>query len=101
MRRLQEDGVGEVVVNSIDRDGTQEGFDLALVAQASALATVPLTVMGGAGSLQHLKDAFAVGGVSGAAAGSFFVFKGRFRAVLISYPSRSARENLRVGEGPT
>jgi len=94
MRQLQDDGVGEVVVNSIDRDGTQEGYDLELVAHASRLAAVPLTVLGGAGSLQDLKDVFAVGGVSGTAAGSFFVFKGRFRAVLISYPSRSARDSL-------
>lgn len=87
-------GAGEVVVNSIDRDGTMHGYDLDLVAQVRGATSRPLTVLGGAGSLADIGALFARFGVIGAAAGSLFVFKGIYRAVLINYPRREEKDAL-------
>lgn len=85
-RELQERGAGEILINAIDRDGTQAGYDLALIRSVCGAVTVPVVACGGAGSLQHLGEAIREG-ASAAAAGSLFVFNGPHRAVLISYPS--------------
>ncbi len=82
-------GIGELVLNSIDNDGLMKGYDLELIDLARKTTDFPLTALGGAGSLNDLKDLFDRFGIIGAAAGSFFVFKGKFRAVLISYPSKN------------
>ena len=87
-------GAGEIVVNAIDRDGEMKGFDLALAAQVRQLTTLPLTVLGGAGSLDDIGRLIETCGVVGAAAGSLFVFKGVYRAVLINYPSRAQKDHL-------
>lgn len=84
---LQDAGAGEVVINSVDRDGTTQGYDLELAAQVKQVLSVPSTFLGGAGTLEHLGDLVRKLGVVGAAAGSLFVFKGKYRAVLISYPT--------------
>ncbi len=78
-------GVGEIVINSIDRDGMMEGYDLGLAQKVRAATTGPLSFLGGAGTTQHLQDLIDEVGVVGAAAGSLFVFKGTYRAVLITY----------------
>jgi imidazole glycerol-phosphate synthase subunit HisF len=91
---LERAGAGEVVVNNIDRDGTMEGYDLDLAAQVRAAIGVPMTILGGAGSLTHLKQLIERCGVIGVAAGSMFVFKGPYRAVLINYPGSSQKEEL-------
>jgi imidazole glycerol-phosphate synthase subunit HisF len=91
---LQEWGIGEIVLNSVDRDGTMTGYDLDLVGAAVGEIRVPLTVLGGAGSFAHIRDLVAKHRVSGVAAGSLFVFKGKFRAVLINYPDRCERDGL-------
>jgi cyclase len=85
-RELQERGAGEILINAIDRDGTQAGYDLELIRSVCRVVTVPVVACGGAGSLQHLGEAVGAG-ASAAAAGSLFVFKGPHRAVLINYPS--------------
>lgn len=87
-------GAGEIVVNSIERDGKMTGYDLDIAQQVRRAVRIPLTILGGAGSLKHMGELFDACGVVGAAAGSFFVFKGQYRAVLISYPSQSARDEL-------
>jgi imidazole glycerol-phosphate synthase subunit HisF len=87
-------GAGEVVVNSIDRDGEMNGYDLELIAMVREAITLPLTVLGGAGSMQDVKELISNFGIIGAAAGSFFVFKGKYRAVLINYPGMSEKEAL-------
>jgi len=87
-------GAGEVVINSIDRDGMMNGYDIELAGAVRRAISIPLTVLGGAGSLGHIRDLFAGFGIIGAAAGSLFVFKGVFRAVLISYPDRTIRDSL-------
>lgn len=79
-------GAGEIVINSIDRDGTFKGYDIALIKQVTEAVDVPVIASGGAGSLDHLVAATREGGASAAAAGSIFVFQGPHRAVLITFP---------------
>ena len=88
-------GVGEIIVNSIDRDGTMTGYDIDLIKTIRSKVNMPITALGGAGSLEHIKKLLSIGENIGAAAGSFFVFKGRHRAVLIQYPAYSERQLLR------
>lgn len=78
-------GAGEIVINAIDRDGMMQGYDLDLARMLRSRITVPLTVLGGAGSVDHMRALTDAIGVCGAAAGSMFVFNGIYRAVLISY----------------
>lgn len=93
-RELEERGVGEIVVNSIDHDGVMKGYDLELISEVRAATTVPLTALGGAGSLGDIRTLIQRFGLIGAAAGSLFVFKGVYRAVLINYPSRVEKDAL-------
>jgi cyclase len=80
-------GAGEILVNSIERDGTMQGYDLELVRRVARAVSVPVIACGGAGSLQDFSGALHEAGASAVAAGSFFVFHGRHRAVLVSYPT--------------
>ena len=93
-RELERNGVGEIVVNSIDNDGVMKGYDLALAREVREAVTVPMTIVGGAGSLKDIGALIAEFGVIGASAGSLFVFKGIYRAVLISYPNLAVRDEL-------
>ena len=87
-------GAGEIVVNAIDRDGEMKGYDLALAAQMRDAVSIPLTLLGGAGSLDDISQLIARCGTVGASAGSLFVFKGAYRAVLINYPQQTQKEAL-------
>lgn len=80
-------GVGEILINSIDRDGTMQGYDLDLVRKVADSVQVPVVACGGAGNLSHVSEVIQQGHASAAAAGSMFVFQGPLRGVLISYPS--------------
>ena len=93
-RRAEAAGVGEIVVNSIDRDGEMKGYDLDLVRLVRNAVSCPLTVLGGAGSLADVGALVGEFGTIGAAAGSVFVFKGVYRAVLINYPARKDKDAL-------
>ena len=93
-KQLQDAGAGEIVVNSIDRDGLMQGYDLDLASQFKQALKVPVTFLGGAGSLDHLCELISKLGVVGAAAGSLFVFKGKYRAVLINYPTLAQRDEM-------
>lgn len=93
-RQMAELGAGEIVINSVDRDGEMKGYDLDLVEQVRQAVRLPLTVLGGAGSLDDLRELIRRYGIIGAAAGSLFVFKGRYRAVLINYPNRAEKQAL-------
>lgn len=90
-KQLQDAGAGEVVINSVDRDGTMEGYDLELAEQFKQVLSVPATFLGGAGTLDHMGALVSRLGVVGAAAGSLFVFKGKYRAVLINYPTQQQK----------
>lgn len=92
--RAQALGAGEIVVNSIDNDGRMKGYDLALAARLRQTLRVPMTALGGAGSLTDIGSLIDACGVVGAAAGSLFVFKGQYRAVLINYPDPPRKDEL-------
>ena len=85
-KEMEKRGAGELLLNSIDRDGTMQGYDLKLIKEVSGSVSIPVVACGGAATVQHLSEAVKQGGASAAAAGSMFVFQGPHRAVLISYP---------------
>jgi cyclase len=87
-------GAGEILLNSIDRDGTMKGYDLDLIMSVTKAVKIPVIVCGGAGKVQDLKDAIHNGNASAAAAGSLFVFHGPKRAVLINTPSTAELETI-------
>ena len=91
---LQASGVGEIVINSVDLDGTMSGYDYNLIDLFASSLSVPLTVMGGASSFADFGDLFRRYGIIGAGAGSTFVFKGKYKAVLIQYPDPSLKSSL-------
>jgi imidazole glycerol-phosphate synthase subunit HisF len=93
-REAEAAGAGEIVVNSIDNDGRMQGYDLALAESVRRTVRLPMTVLGGAGSLADIGKLIAACGIVGAAAGSLFVFKGPYRAVLINYPNPRQKEDL-------
>ena len=84
-QQLIELGAGEIIIQSVDSDGTQQGYDIDLISKVCQALTVPTVALGGAGRMEDFEAAWAAG-VSAVAAGSYFVFQGRHRAVLITYP---------------
>jgi cyclase len=97
-KELEAFGVGEVVINSIDHDGMMKGYDLKLIELIREAINLPLTVLGGAGKLEDIKELIKKYKIIGAAAGSLFVFKGKYKAVLINYPSRDEIKEIN-GQG--
>jgi imidazole glycerol-phosphate synthase subunit HisF len=93
-QRLEQLGVGEIVINSVDRDGMMQGYDMVLADLIRERTNVPLTILGGAGTLEDIRSLILRHRIIGAAAGSLFIFKGKFRAVLINYPDRKIHETL-------
>jgi cyclase len=87
-------GAGEIVVNSIDHDGEMQGYDEELIKHVRKAVSCPVTVLGGAGAIADIENLFKRYGLIGAAAGSLFVFKGKYRAVLINYPTRVEKDRL-------
>jgi imidazole glycerol-phosphate synthase subunit HisF len=100
-KQAERAGAGEIVINSIDRDGRMKGYDLDLAAKVRAAVGLPITVLGGAGSLEDMAALVQTCGVVGAAAGSLFVFKGPHRAVLINYPTQAQKSIVFDAVGPT
>lgn len=92
--KAQELGAGEILINSIDQDGLMKGYDLTLIDKVRERITLPLTVLGGAGSLSDIKKVIDKHRIIGVAAGSLFVFKGVYKAVLINYPTKADKENI-------
>ena len=93
-RQLEQAGAGEIMVNSVDRDGTMDGYDLDLAALVRDNIRIPMTLLGGAGSLEDISALIGRCGTIGASAGSLFVFKGPLRAVLINYPDRERKDEV-------
>jgi cyclase len=85
--KMEKEGAGEIVINSIDNDGIMKGYDLDLIDKIRNSISLPLTVLGGAGNLEDIGGLIQQYGIIGAAAGSLFVFKGKYKAVLINYPN--------------
>lgn len=93
--KAQEMGAGEILLTSIDQEGTLQGYDLKLLKSVSEAVNIPVISSGGAYSLEHLREGLVCGGASAVAGGSFFVFQGKYKAVLISYPSYDQILNLK------
>ncbi|EIN2096316.1 imidazole glycerol phosphate synthase subunit HisF [Salmonella enterica] len=87
-------GAGEIVINYIDNDGVMNGYDIGYSSTIKSHVNVPVTFLGGAGSYEHLTELIDQCGIVGAAAGSLFVFKGKYRAVLISYPTPKQKDMI-------
>ncbi len=92
--QMEKLGAGEIIINSIDNDGMMRGYDFDVITKIRETISLPLTVLGGAGSLKDISDLINKYDIIGAAAGSLFVFKGIYRAVLINYPNRDEKEEL-------
>lgn len=92
--RMEALGVGEIVVNSIDNDGMMKGYDMKLNELIREAINIPMTILGGAGSMENISEAIKRFGIIGAAAGSLFVFKGVYKAVLINYPNQNEIQKL-------
>lgn len=94
VKELESLGAGEIVINSVDNDGTMIGYDFKLISSIREAISLPITAIGGAGKLEDFSELINQFGLIGCGAGSFFVFKGKYKAVLISYPNKSEKELL-------
>ena len=94
IKKIQKLGAGEIVINSIDDDGMMHGYNITLIKKLVEYIKIPLTVLGGAGNLNHIREVINKFGIIGISAGSLFVFKGKYKAVLINYPTREEKDKL-------
>lgn len=94
-KMAEKTGAGEIIINSIDRDGMMQGYDIELVRNVVEAVRIPVTAIGGAGKIEDIKKVFKEGHAHAAAGGSFFVYYGRLKAVLITVPSE--KELIDVG----
>lgn len=91
---VQENGAGEVILQSISRDGTMDGYDFDFIKKIATNLEIPVVALGGAGKLNDLKLAFRESKASALAAGSLFVYQSKLRGVLINYPEKSELEEI-------
>lgn len=98
LRQLQDLGVGEIIIQDMDADGRQCGYDQELFATLSKSLSVPVVACGGAKSVQDMLDLYKNTNVSAMAAGSLFVHKGKWRAVLINYPDEVVKSSFIAAE---
>lgn len=91
---MEEMGAGELLINSVDRDGMMNGYDIDLISKITEKVNIPVIACGGAGNLDDIRDIILKGRASSAAAGSLFVFYGNLRAVLINYPEQKELERV-------
>jgi cyclase len=87
-RLMEKNGAGELIVQSIERDGTMSGYDVDQIRSISDAVNVPVIALGGAGSLENLVAGYVDGHANAVAAGSLFVYRDKRRGVLINYPER-------------
>ena len=87
-RQMEENGAGEIIIHSIDQDGTMTGYDINLVEKIANSVSIPVVALGGAGKLEHFIDLNTSVSLNGYAAGSLFVYHGERNAVLVNYPER-------------
>lgn len=87
-RLMENNGAGELIVQSIERDGTMNGYDIELIRSIATAVSIPVIALGGAGSKEDMADAYRDGHANGLAAGSLFVYRDKRRGVLINYPEK-------------
>ncbi len=93
-RKVERIGCGEIIINSIDQDGVMKGYDTNIINKIRNEISTPITVLGGAGSLNDIGQIINKYGIIGVAAGSIFVFKGKYKAVLINYPNPDEKQSI-------
>lgn len=89
-KQMEASGAGELIIQSIEKDGSMSGYDIDLIRSISEAVTIPVVALGGAGSLDDLRSAWKQGYANGLAAGSLFVYQSARRGVLINYPEKGA-----------
>lgn len=94
VKKIVDAGIGEIIIQSINREGTMKGYDIELLKKVSNSVNVPVIASGGAGSLNDFKDAIQKGNATAVAAGSLFIYKGIHNAVLINYPDYKILKSL-------
>ena len=95
-REAERLGAGEIIINSVDRDGMMQGYDIELVRSVADAVKIPVTAIGGAGGIADLKKVLDEGHAHAAAGGSMFVYYGRLKAVLITAPSETELKNAKI-----
>jgi cyclase len=85
-QKMEKNGAGEIIIQSIERDGTMNGYDIPLIRKITEAVKIPVVALGGAGNMNHLKQAYHAGYANGLAAGSMFVYHGSRNGILINYP---------------
>jgi cyclase len=91
---MEKKGAGEILLNSVDNEGTFKGYDIELIKKITSAVTIPVIASGGAGSINDFAKAINEGHASAVSAGSFFVFYGPHKAVLITYPEKKELKSL-------
>jgi cyclase len=93
-RIMQEHGVGELIVQSVEKDGTMQGYDINLIKSVAKAVTIPVVALGGAGNLANMKQAYSEAFASGLGAGSMFVYHGARKGILVNYPSNQELKSI-------
>ncbi len=93
-KKLEQEGVGEILITSIDKDGTWKGYDLDLIKEINDVVSVPIIANGGCGSIEDIRNVFSIKGVQAAGVGSMVVFQKQGMGVLINYPQKEI-DNIR------
>lgn len=91
---VEKNGAGEIILQSIENDGKMLGYDIELIKEISDIITIPITVVGGAGKLEDIKEVLNKTTINGFGAGSLFVYHGARKGILINYPSEKEKETL-------
>jgi len=89
---MEEKGAGEIIIQSIGHDGMMNGFDIPLIKKISEAVKIPVVALGGAGNIEHMRQAYKEGFANGLAAGSMFVYHGARNGILINYPEKAEIE---------
>ena len=93
-QQVEELGAGEIIIQSIELDGTMKGYDIAMIRKISEAVRIPVVALGGAGNIHHMKEAFIEAYANGLAAGSMFVYHGARNGILINYPEKAEIESI-------
>lgn len=97
-KKMEEMGAGEIIIQSITNDGMMTGYDLSLIKRISESVSIPVVAAGGAGSLNDFREAHKMSHASAVAAGSFFVYHGPRKGILVNYPGREEIQNLFIDD---
>lgn len=90
IEKIEDAGVGEILITSVDHEGTWNGLNLELIKLVTSSSKVPVIAHGGAGTIQHIKDAVKLGGANAVALGSMVVYQKKDFGVLINFPDKVA-----------